>query len=111
MEFATGCIIDENISKNNYDYSVLKSKITNANLIPDEFILQGYKILNQGSVGSCVAHALAQNRRLAENRQLPQAQRHKISAYYQIKTNDILEIQKSMEKLTEFQKNINLIEN
>ena len=135
----------------------MKSKITSANLIPDEFILQGYKILNQGSVGSCVAHALAQNRRLAENRQLqedkdystnyiyhnrkptdwqgegmiteealsnmlndgalyledmsgntkysekpadfeqlkqsllPKAQMHKTSAYYQIKTNDILE--------------------
>lgn len=157
MEFGTGCIIDKEFEKTNFDYNTIKSLVSMANIIPDDYIIPNYKILNQGQVGSCVAHALVQNRLLKENEQLqedktystnwiyhnrkvtdwqgegmyteqalsnmitdgvvyyedmtgntkysekpsnfeesklnllPKAQRHKITAYYQIKTDDVLQ--------------------
>lgn len=157
MEFRTGCIINKEFEKTNFDYNTIKSLVSMANVIPDEYIIPNYKILNQGQVGSCVAHALVQNRLLKENEQLqedknystnwiyhnrkvtdwqgegmyteealsnlisdgvtyyedmigntkysekpsnfeesklnllPKAQRHKITAYYQIKTDDVLQ--------------------
>ena len=71
--FKLGCIITDQYEPTNYNFKVLKdslSQVASAPLIPLEFKNTNYKILDQGNVGSCVAHSIAQNRIVIENKQL-----------------------------------------
>ncbi|KQB77073.1 hypothetical protein AK964_18850 [Clostridium butyricum] len=51
--------IDSPVDLRDYDYSMVSCTSTETE-IPDKYILDyDYSILNQGNIGSCVAHALS----------------------------------------------------
>jgi len=83
-----GCILTDKYTEKNYDFGMVKNNISFAPIIPPEFINDKCRILNQGNIGSCVAHMLGESRILKEQEQLQNNKEYSIKwIYYNRKPN------------------------